>query len=119
MEMSRDLRFAFRLIRKAPAASLVVVLTLGFGIGANGIFFASFYGSALHPLPFSDGVGLGLLGALPLARLVSALLFGSQSLDLPVLSSVIAMLVILGLTASASPARRAASVDPIVALREQ
>ena len=54
METLGDLRFAFRMIRKAPAASLVVVLTLGFGIGANGIFFASFYGSALRPLPFSE-----------------------------------------------------------------
>ena len=54
MEMLGDLKFALRMIRKAPAASLVVVLTLGFGIGANGIFFASFYGSALRPLPFSE-----------------------------------------------------------------
>ena len=65
------------------------------------------------------GVGIGLLGALPLARLVGALLFGSQGLDPAVLASVIAMLVALGLLASASPARRAAAADPIVALREQ
>jgi ABC-type lipoprotein release transport system permease subunit len=46
------------------------------------------------------------------------LLFGAEGLDLAVLSSVIATLVALGLLASASPARRAASSDPIVALRE-
>ncbi len=65
------------------------------------------------------GVGLGLLGAIPLARLVAALLFGAEGLDPTVLSSVIASLVALGLLASASPATRAASADPIVALREQ
>ncbi len=65
------------------------------------------------------GVGLGLLGALPLAKLVGALLFGAQSLDLVVLASVVAMLVVLGLAAGAGPARRAASADPITALREQ
>jgi putative ABC transport system permease protein len=65
------------------------------------------------------GVGVGLLGALPLARLVGALLFGARDLDPAVLSSVVAILVALGLAASASPARRAASADPIAALREQ
>ncbi|MEM7356315.1 MAG: ADOP family duplicated permease, partial [Acidobacteriota bacterium] len=65
------------------------------------------------------GVGLGLLGAVPLARLVGALLFGAEGLDLSVLASVVALLVALGLVASASPARRAALADPIVALREQ
>lgn len=54
MEWLGDLKFAFRMIRKAPVASLVVVLTLGLGLGANGVFFASFYGSALRPLPFSE-----------------------------------------------------------------
>ncbi len=45
--------------------------------------------------------------------------FGSQSLDLVLLSSVIAILVVLGLVAGIGPARRAASADPIVALRTQ
>ncbi|MEO1087126.1 MAG: ABC transporter permease [Acidobacteriota bacterium] len=42
------------MIRRSPLASLVIVLTFGFGIGANGVFFASFYGSAIRPLPFDE-----------------------------------------------------------------
>ncbi len=51
------------MIRKRPAVSAIVILTLGLGIGANGIFFASFYGSALRLLPFEDPESLVALHA--------------------------------------------------------
>ena len=54
MSLDQDIRFALRMIRKRPAVSALVILTLGLGIGANGVFFASFYGSALRPLPFDE-----------------------------------------------------------------
>lgn len=54
MSLLQDIRFALRMIRKRPAVSAVVVLTLGFGIGANGILAATFYGSMVRPLPFEQ-----------------------------------------------------------------
>ena len=64
------------------------------------------------------GVTVGLLAAVPLSGLLGALLFEAQGPDVAVLSTVVALLVTLGLLASASPAKRAGSADPIVALRE-
>ncbi len=58
MSLRQDVRFALRMIRKRPAVSAIVILTLGLGIGANGIYFASFYGSVLRPLPFAEPEGL-------------------------------------------------------------
>ncbi len=50
----QDLRFALRVIRKRPAASTVIVLTLALGIGANATFFAAYYGMVQRPLPFAE-----------------------------------------------------------------
>lgn len=63
MSLFQDVRFAVRMIRKRPLVSAVVVLTLGLGIGANGMFFASAYGSALRPLPFDKPDELVVLHA--------------------------------------------------------
>ena len=46
----QDLRFAFRVIRRNPVTSLVIVLTLGLGIGANTAMFAGFDAWVLRPL---------------------------------------------------------------------
>ncbi len=54
MSLVQDVRFALRMIRKRPAASAIVVLTLGLGIGANGVFFTGFNGMVLNPLPFTE-----------------------------------------------------------------
>lgn len=50
----QDFSLAFRILRKRPTASLVIILTLALGIGANTTFFASFYGMVMRPLPFED-----------------------------------------------------------------
>ena len=63
------------------------------------------------------GCGLGLLGALAASRLLRSFLFEVSPFDPGVLAlSVIAMLL-LALAASALPARRASSKDPMLALR--
>ena len=65
------------------------------------------------------GLAVGSLGALLAARLYAGLLFGVRPSD--PLSLVLALLVLgaVGLAASLLPARRAARVDPAVALRAE
>ena len=64
------------------------------------------------------GVAFGLVGAFAASRLLGSLLFGVTARDVP--TFVVACAVILGIAALATwiPARRAARVDPSVALRD-
>ncbi len=63
------------------------------------------------------GVVLGLAGAMGLTRLMSSLLFGVSPMDPVTFGSVAVGLSGVALLASYLPARRAAKVDPVVALR--
>jgi ABC-type antimicrobial peptide transport system permease subunit len=63
------------------------------------------------------GVVIGLVAAAGLTRLLSTLLYGITPLDPVTYVSVPLVLVIATLLASYLPARRAASVDPVEALR--
>jgi predicted permease len=65
------------------------------------------------------GVGLGLACAIPAAALMRDLLFGVRSWDVATLASVAAILAAAALMASFLPARRAASVNPVDALRSE
>jgi predicted permease len=63
------------------------------------------------------GVLIGLPAGLAAARLIRAQLFGVGAIDLPSLSIAIAVLVATAVLASYLPARRAARVGPLAALR--
>jgi putative ABC transport system permease protein len=65
------------------------------------------------------GLTVGVAGALTVTRLMGSLLFGIGPADPLILSWVTAILLMVALIASYVPARRAAKVDPMVALRDQ
>ncbi|CAN5670592.1 hypothetical protein BH24ACI5_BH24ACI5_10760 [soil metagenome] len=68
-------------------------------------------------VPVGAGLAAGLAGAYLLTRLAAAFLFGIEPHD-PVSFAGAALLLVLGvLIASYIPARRAARVDPVIALR--
>jgi putative ABC transport system permease protein len=64
------------------------------------------------------GIVLGWAAALAARRAVSGLLYGVSATDPATHGAVIALLVALTVLASLLPARRAARVDPLVALRQ-
>jgi putative ABC transport system permease protein len=65
------------------------------------------------------GLGLGLLGACAVTRVMKTLLFGVSSTDPSTLTSVTLLLCAVALLATYIPARRAMRVDPMAALRDE
>lgn len=54
-ECAQDLRMALRQLRKTPALSTIVVLTLGLSIGATTAVYGVVHRLLLDPLPYPDG----------------------------------------------------------------
>jgi ABC-type antimicrobial peptide transport system permease subunit len=65
------------------------------------------------------GVVMGLLVAVAGGRLLNALLFNVSAMDPLSTTMAVALLIAICLAAGYLPARRAARIDPMVALREE
>jgi predicted permease len=81
--------------------------------------------SAIFTLIFSDigrvllaGVTAGVVLALLAGRAIASLLYGLEAHDAVTLAGAALLLTLMGLIAALWPARRAAAVDPVSALRE-
>jgi putative ABC transport system permease protein len=94
------LRYAVRMLFKQRAFTAIAVLTLALGIGANTAIFTV--------VIITSGSN----------RLLKGLLYGISATDFSTLVMVSALLAFVAFLACWLPARRASSIDPIVALRE-
>ena len=65
------------------------------------------------------GIVGGLIGAFALTRVMASLLFGVSTTDSITFAAVVATLAVVAFAATAIPAFRATTVDPMVALREE
>jgi ABC-type antimicrobial peptide transport system permease subunit len=80
----------------------VLTLVLGQGIGATLI-----------------GIALGIVAGIALTRTMASLLFGVKPTDAFTFASVAVLLLLVAITASYIPARRAMRTDPLAALRHE
>jgi predicted permease len=65
------------------------------------------------------GIAIGIPSALAATRLIASALFGLSPGDIPTITAVSLLLLLVALFAGYLPARRASAIDPIVALRAE
>jgi ABC-type lipoprotein release transport system permease subunit len=66
-----------------------------------------------------SGAAAGLVGSLLATQFLRSLLFNTSALDPWTFTAAMSLLLLIALAAAWIPSRRAALVDPLVALREE
>jgi predicted permease len=91
-----------------------IAVRMALGAQRNGIARLVLISSARLALV---GCGIGVLGSLAVSRMVSSFLFDVSATDPMIYAAGVLIMMLLALLASALPAMRAASADPMTALR--
>src|SRR5262249_16968603 len=65
------------------------------------------------------GAGIGLIGGIALTRVLRSLLYGVTPTDLATFAGITTLLAAVALMACWIPARRATTIDPVIALRQE
>jgi len=112
----QDARQALRSLGASPAFTAMAILTLALGARPGQVVSAVVrQGLGLT----AAGVATGLLDAWGATRVLTGLLFGVTPTDPATLLAGALLLTAVAALASYLPARRAARIDPVVALRAE
>ena len=108
--------YSLHLLRPSECPLLAIGVRMALGAGRK----------AVHQLILREagklvalGIAIGLVTSVAATTLIRQLLFGVRSWDVPTLAAVAVVLGLSALVASYIPAHRAASVNPIEALRAE
>jgi ABC-type lipoprotein release transport system permease subunit len=113
---AQDLRYAVRNLAKSPGFTAVAAITLTIGIGASR---GCVLGEVMRGGMRLAAIGLvaGMAGALASGRLLAGFLHEVAPADPMILVLTAGLLFVVALVACYLPARRAARLDPMAALR--